>query len=112
MSFEDAANQTPREPESEPRPINTLLGRPSSATELGKIRYPVEMSRESLDGQVLDGPHKLANRAELKTFCDEKESEETELHNQLDKAWRGNVPEQIEKAQEAVKGYWRIRSVE
>ena len=74
---------------NEPKPVNILLGYPSAALTLRDMRYPVSMSRETLEGAVLEGPHEFENESKLGTFCTEADK----------------------KAQEGVEGYWRIKSL-
>ena len=92
MQLEEPGNAPNKPVESnEPKPVNTLLGYPSAALTLVAGRYPVSMTRETIEGVVLEGPHEFEDESTLETFCTEADK----------------------KAKEGVEGhgYWRIKSL-
>ena len=78
----------PSEPD-ELKPVDTLLGYPSAALKLAAGRYPVSMTRETIEGVVLDGPHEFEDESKLEPFCTEADK----------------------RAKAGVEGYWRIKSL-
>ncbi len=95
-----------------PKPLKDFLGYAKAAIELAKDRYPVTISRETLDGKVLKEPRKFENESELSAFCEEAEKEEKAHYLKLQKDFikvsREGVSE--EPSPQSAEGYWRIRS--
>lgn len=75
---------------NEPKPLNQLLGYVAAGIPLARGHYPVNMTRESLDGQILGGPHEFEDESALTEFSKQAE---------------------VEERKSETKGYWRIRSL-